>query len=154
MNDVTAIQTSEDLKLRVCDIRKKNIEYSETINVGDNFATCCDTKDHFVITGHRGFSGSGCEVKLWDLRKNQMVVCIKEHEMPVEAVKFYEDSFVSCGKDGKIVIYKNNGMVSQVWNHPQANPFNAMDLFQNGILAANAEPKVLFFTLNPLNIKF
>jgi len=42
--------------------------------VDTNFATTCDiwssgNEDKFVVTGHRGFNGSGSEVKMWDLKK-------------------------------------------------------------------------------------
>jgi WD40 repeat protein len=150
----TAVQTSEDLKIRVADIRLNKIRYVSVINVGDNFATCCDVKDNFFLTGHRGFSGNGCDVKLWDIRKNAEVISTKAHDMPVEAVKFHSEFFYSCAKDGKVVCYQNDGIVSDTWTHSTSKPFIAMDRYKDGLILANIEPKVLFFTLNPLKTQF
>ena len=68
------IETSEDLCLRTFDIRIKPFKPIVEFKVDTNFATTCDiwsqgNEDKFFVTGHRGFNGSGAEVKLWDLRK-------------------------------------------------------------------------------------
>jgi WD40 repeat protein len=149
-DDNTAVQTSEDLRLRIWDIREKQIWKSAVLHVGDNFATCCDVNDDLVVTGHRGCSGDGGEVKVWDLRKKEMVVNSKNHGQSVEAVKFCSEKIVSAGKDGKIFLMKCDGTVTDVWNHVKETPFVVMDKFKEGILAGNLEPKVLFFNVNPL----
>ena len=146
----TAIQTSEDLRLRVWDIREKCIFKSAVLPVGDNFATCCDVCDEIVVTGHRGCSGDGCEVKIWDLRKKEILVNVSNHSQSVESVKFLGDKVLSAGKDGKLILMKNDGVVTDVWNHAKATPFVAMDRFKEGVLTGNLEPKVMFFHVNPL----
>lgn len=151
-NENLVVQTSEDLRLRLWDIREKKIMKSAVIHVGDNFATCCDARDNLVITGHRGFSGSGCDVNLWDLRKKELVKNIKTHSQSVESVKILDEEFFSCSKDGKIAQINNNGEVVQIWTHPEEKPFVSMDLYKIGILAANIEPKVMFFNTNPLKL--
>lgn len=149
-----AVQGSEDLRLRIWDLREKKFTKSAVISVGDNFATCCDVSGDYIITGHRGFSGSGCDVKIWDMRKREEVYAIKEHSQSVEAVKVFDGFYYSCGKDGKIVKYKPDSSVVSRWVHPLSKPFIAMDCFKNGILTANIEPKVNFFSVNPLDIEF
>ena len=124
------------------------------IAVGDNFATCCDVKDNYVVTGHRGFSGNGCDVKLWDFRKKEEVLVIKEHQQSVEAVIITDNNLISCAKDGKIVRCGMDGKIVDVWEHPQAKPFVAMQKYKEGILAANIEPKVMFFNIDPLANEF
>ena len=146
----TAIQTSEDLRLRVWDIREKQIWKSAVFKVGDNFATCCDSSGDLVATGHKGCNEDGCEVKLWDLRKNEMIVSCKNHSQSVESVKFVNEKIVSCGKDGKIIEGKLDGSVSDVWTHSKCSPFVVMDKFKGGVLAGNLVPQVLFFNINPL----
>jgi WD40 repeat protein len=146
----TAIQTSEDLRLRVWDIREKSIFKSAVIGVGDNFATCCDVRDEVVVTGHRGCNGDGCEIKFWDLRKKEIFVNVNHHSQSVESVKFLSDKVISAGKDGKLVLMKNDGSLAEVWNHDRSTPFVAMERFKEGILTANLEPKVMFFNVEPL----
>ncbi len=67
------IQCSEDLTLRLWDIRKKPFKPAVDFKVGTNFATTCDiwssgSEDTLLITGHRGFNGQGSDIKYWDLR--------------------------------------------------------------------------------------
>lgn len=150
LDEYTAVQTSEDLRLRVWDIRGKSLKNSEGFLIGDNFATCCDCKDFFVVTGHRGFSGNGCEVKMWDIRMNSIIFCNKAHEQPVESVKFVNEEIVSCGKDGKIVKYEQTGKETEKWCHSAGKPIVALDLFKNGLLAATIDPSVLAFSFTPL----
>lgn len=146
----TAVQTSEDLRLRVWDIREKQIWKSAVFKVGENFATCCDCSQELVATGHKGCNEDGCEVKLWDLRKNEMITNMKNHTQSVESVKFIKEKIISCGKDGKIIESKLDGCVTDVWSHQKSSPFVVMDQFKGGVLAGNLEPKVLFFNINPL----
>ena len=70
--------------------------------------------------------------------------------MPVESVKFCGDEIASCGKDGKIVIYNCNGSALESWSHNAGKPFTVMENFKQGLLVANIEPKIMFFSLNPL----
>ena len=68
------VETSEDLYLRMFDIRAKPFKPVVEVKVDTNFATTCDiwtegSEDKYLVTGHRGFNDSGAEVKLWDLRK-------------------------------------------------------------------------------------
>ena len=70
------VETSEDLYLRMFDIRVKPFKPVVEVKVDTNFATTCDiwtegNEDKYLVTGHRGFNDSGAEVKLWDLRKVQ-----------------------------------------------------------------------------------
>ena len=124
------------------------------MTVGDNFATCCDVDGFSVLTGHRGFNNEGCDVKLWDLRKIQEVRSMKDHQQSVEAVKIFKEHFVSCGKDGKLVLYEIDGQVKETWEHPTRKPFVKMDSYKDGLLAANIEPKVMFFSIFPLLNEF
>lgn len=149
-----ALQASEDLRLRVWDTRQSKLTDIATMNIGDNFATCCDVKGQVAITGHRGFSGNGCNVKIWDLRQNSNVLTATGHDMPVEGVNFLDRGFCSCGKDGKIIVYNTNGQVAETWTYPGAKPFVTMGKYKNGILTASIEPKIMFFSLNPLALQF
>ena len=65
------LETSEDLYIRAFDTRKKPFKPAVEFKVDTNFATTMDicSEDRYLATGHRGFDGAGCAVKLWDLRK-------------------------------------------------------------------------------------
>ena len=153
LDENTAVQTSEDLKLRIWDVRQRKLGEASAISVGDNFATCCDVRENMIATGHRGFSGNGCEVKVWDIRGKSVVFSTKEHEQPVEAVKFCGDGVVSCGKDGKIVRYGGDGGVCESWTHSSGKPFIAMENFKGGLILANIEPRIMMFSVNPLSVR-
>ncbi|CAM9598490.1 unnamed protein product, partial [Scytosiphon promiscuus] len=63
-------QGGEDLRLRVWDAREHGLRPSMSIEGFTFFPLCLDSsKDgHQIITSCKGFNGSGCETKLWDLR--------------------------------------------------------------------------------------
>ena len=143
------IQTSEDLTLRIWDIRDDRINGSLSTSAGDNFATCCDVKGFYCVTGHRGFDTEGCEAKLWDIRKMEIVQNMIGHQEAVEGVKFVGNNIVTCGKDGKLISFGMDGKVNYTWEHKDRKQFIAMDSFKNGILVASIEPKVYYFSINP-----
>lgn len=67
------IELSEDLTLRLWDIKIKPFKPTIEVKIGTNFATTCDisTSENRalnIVTGHRGFNNEGAEIKLWDLR--------------------------------------------------------------------------------------
>ena len=75
-DDNTIVEASEDLNLRIWDIRKKPFKPQVEIKVGTNFATNGDilhddNSGVYLATGHRGFNNEGAEVKLWDLNNFQ-----------------------------------------------------------------------------------
>jgi len=147
----TIIQTSEDLRLRIWDVRNGQINVDVATSVGDNFANCCDLEGFSIVTGHRGFDGIGCEVKLWDLRKvNFPVLELEGHVEAVQGVKFVKGSVVSCGKDGKIFVFGADGKRKFSWEHLEKKPFCVMDRFKEGVLVGNVEPRVLYFSVDPL----
>lgn len=154
VDEHTAVQASEDLRIRLWDVRMSKVEESSSISVGENFATCLDVSGNELISGHRGFNSTGCEVKKWDLRKQSCVASAKAHDMPVESVKFSNDFIVSCGKDGKIAKYTDSLKVIETYSHPTSKPFTLMDNFKEGLILASIEPRVLYFTVNPLTQNF
>jgi WD40 repeat protein len=67
----TMVLASEDLTLRIWDVRTKPFKPQSEVKVGTNFATNADILINegkiMLATGHRGFNNEGAEVKLWDL---------------------------------------------------------------------------------------
>ena len=81
------IQCSEDLRLRIFDVRDDIIEPTHSIVTGTNFVQCTDIdkSGNYILTGHKGFNNEGCSVKMWDIRKFT--------EGEVEPVFEYQRSF-------------------------------------------------------------
>lgn len=154
IDEHTAVQASEDLRIRLWDVRTGKVNESDSIVVGENFATCLDSCNSFLISGHRGFNSNGCEVKKWDLRVPSCLSTAKAHEMPVESVKFCNNFIFSCGKDGKIAKYSDSLKILETYSHPNSKPFISMDTFKDGMILANVEPRIMYFTLNPLTQNF
>ena len=90
------IECSEDLTLRLWDIRARPFKPAIEFKVGSNFATTCDVlsfdgQDTKLVTGHRGFNNAGADVKLWDLREfgeDKLLWTYPHHKFNPESVRF------------------------------------------------------------------
>ena len=107
--------TSEDLWMRMWDSRVKPFKPVIEFKVDTNFATTADIwmsegGAELLATGHRGFNGEGCDVKLWDLRnfgEASTLITFDKHEFTPESVCFLRDTgdkpvIVSASKDCSI----------------------------------------------------
>ena len=130
-------------------MREDGLVPSAVVSVGDNFATCCDVRGNYVVTGHRGFDMEGCEAKLWDFRKAGVVLEMKGHSEAVEGVKFVGEDIVTCGKDGKLIHYNRSGVARHTWQHKNKKPFVVMEGYKEGIIVGSIEPKIYYFTVDP-----
>jgi len=114
--DSTILQTGEDLQMRIWDIRVDEIKADIVVPVGKNFAICNDISPdgNHIITGHRGFDGVGCGLKLWDRRN--LSQCVNEfigHNQSVETCLFgsvpfddgRRDVVASVSKDASLRIF-------------------------------------------------
>jgi len=87
-------QTSEDLYLRIFDIRRKVNQKSEK-KIGNSIPTSIDmdSSGNYLVTAHQGIDNIGWEVKLWDLRKfsddSSPPVMIISHDQDVKTARFY-----------------------------------------------------------------
>jgi len=90
------IECSEDLTLRLWDIKARPFKPAIEFKVGPNFATTCDIlscegEDLYLVTGHRGFNNQGADVKLWDLREfsqDNLVFSYTKHTFSPQSVRF------------------------------------------------------------------
>ena len=141
------IQCSEDLKLRVWDIREPPMRCAIALDTGDNFATHCDvTDDNKVVTSHRGFNGIGCEAKLWDLRTEQMLTNFMGHRHAVEGAVFLNDKVYTCAKDGRLHRYNMEGGLEEYWEHPSQHPFLHLSRYKEGLLVASSPTTLHYFS--------
>lgn len=78
-------QGSEDLKLRVWDVRTMSAP-ALSLEGYVYFPLCCDASGPYVLTGSNGFDKVGCELRLWDRRSQKQVHEMGGHEQAVTGV--------------------------------------------------------------------
>ena len=66
------LEGSEDLTLRIRDVKQIPFKPAIEVKVGTNFIKSCDailsdSDTPLLATGHRGFNNEGAEEKLWEL---------------------------------------------------------------------------------------
>ena len=66
-------QGSEDLRLRLWDVRTLSKPAAVIENEYIYFPLCCDCSGPYVLTGSNGFNSVGCELRLWDRRTLKQV---------------------------------------------------------------------------------
>ena len=66
-------QGSEDLRLRLWDVRTLSRPAAVLENEYVYFPLCCDCSGPYVLTGSNGFNSVGCELRLWDRRTLKQV---------------------------------------------------------------------------------
>ena len=79
----TVIQASEDLRLRIWDVRDFTTP-AQTFEGHVNIPHCCDVSEdgNYVISSSNGFDdGAGCEVKVWDRRAGKVLREMRGHGM-------------------------------------------------------------------------
>lgn len=81
----TFAQGSEDLRLRVWDCRTGSVV--QTMVGYTYFPLCVDASDSLLVTGSKGFSGEGAEVRVWDTRR---------HNAPTHDFKGHQQDATAC----------------------------------------------------------
>jgi WD40 repeat protein len=116
-------QASEDLSIKVWDVRESSKTPAIRIGGFVYFALSLDTSDdgHLLAAGCKGFNGVGCDVKVWDLRNlNEPLGECSEHQQDVTSVRFLTNNrFTSCSKDGTVRLWdaKDRGAPKNVATH-------------------------------------
>ena len=81
-------QGSEDLKLRIWDVRALSAP-AAVMEGYTYFPLCCASSGPYLLTGSNGFEkGYGCEVRVWDRRTLTQLHCIDAHQQAVCGVAF------------------------------------------------------------------
>jgi WD40 repeat protein len=106
-NEPLALQGSEDLTLRIWDARAMA---SPAVTLGgySYFPLCVDVSsdNHYAVTGSKGFNGSGCEVRIWDLRMNSQLRVVSGHQQDVTGCRVTGDGHIlTACKDGTIGVW-------------------------------------------------
>lgn len=104
-------QGSEDLSVRGWDVRLKARQPVLHLKGYVYFPLCMDLDDsgNRLATGCKGFNGSGCEVKVWDLRKAALCGGYQGHTQDVRACIFLASPsgtyLMSASSDGSVGIW-------------------------------------------------
>lgn len=128
-------QGSEDLSVRGWDARSS--EGKPVLHMKDYvyFPTCISTLPsdcNYLTTGCKGFNGSGCEVKVWDIRKtNKATLVFNGHTHDVNDCIYLNQSnsandmesyspellpcILSCSKDGSIAVWDTLTNTKVAW---------------------------------------
>ena len=101
---------AEDLAVRTWDTREKFLEPCQTFEGYVYFPLCIDFSNdgQRMLTGCKGFGGSGCKVKLWDMRAPSVPVReFAGHEQDVVGCTFLPDqsTFATASKDGTLRVW-------------------------------------------------
>jgi len=102
-----ALQGSEDLTLRLWDARAM-IKPTVTLGGYSYFPLCTDVSgdNHYAVTGSKGFNGSGCEIRIWDLRMNAQLRVLSGHQQDVTGCRITNDGrILTACKDGTIGLW-------------------------------------------------
>jgi len=119
------VQASEDLTLRVWDVR--TAAPVQSIATGSDIPLCCDVAPdgYRIVTGHNGFEGEGCAVSVWDRRAMSSgayythglnggahITQLRGHQQAVKACKLFAPTAgsgellcASGSKDGVIKVW-------------------------------------------------
>jgi len=85
-------QGSEDLRLRLWDVRTLSRPAAVLENEYVYFPLCCDCSGPYVLTGSNGFNSVGCELRLWDRRTLKQVHVLTGHDQAVTGCALLPDT--------------------------------------------------------------
>lgn len=151
----TFLECSEDLTLRLWDVRNKPFKPSIEVKVGSNFATnaqILESDDKLLLaTGHRGFNNEGAEIKLWDLTDFSATTVplwtYTKHKFTPETVRFLTpDLLVSASKDQQLhLINVKTGDTLDTYQHSYS--FSTMTLLSKSqiLVAADVQQNIQAF---------
>ena len=107
-------QGSEDLQVRLWDVRAPSGQPAETFAGYVYFPLCIDVQEYCMVTGTKGFDAIGCELKVWDTRQagHGFVHSIQAHSQDVTDCVFVGPGKVlTVSKDGGIGVWGTSGGV-------------------------------------------
>jgi len=107
------LQASEDLTLRVWDVRSKQL--AQSFDDGPYFALHADVSPdgQYFLTGHNGFEGVGCEIKMFDRRTGRKCLDIQAASQALTDAQFVQRGEGAAGsmlaatasKDGSLRVW-------------------------------------------------
>mmetsp|Transcript_2877 Transcript_2877/g.3040 ORF Transcript_2877/g.3040 Transcript_2877/m.3040 type:complete len:205 (+) Transcript_2877:351-965(+) len=130
-------QGSEDLCIRIWDIRTPSRQPAGHLTGFVYFPLCLDlTSDSTMMcTGSKGFNGIGCEVKIWDLRKQRQVYEYTGHTQDVQSCIYMKNTtrVLSVSKDGTIGVWDTQANQKVAWSVTQKTQYTGATIGDNYI---------------------
>lgn len=126
----------------------------DNAHTGGVTALVLSHNQRFVVS-----AGVGGEVRVWDIRKRDMVSHLKEHSMAVTHLALYHDDMhvISCSRDRSILCWdlRNERRISSHIQRMGGINTVALSANQNLVLSAGQEKRISYWDLridSPVNI--
>ena len=111
-------QGSEDLCIRGWDTRAPARQPAIHLTGYVYFPLCLSISPNDVLlsSGCKGFNSVGCEVKVWDIRSNNVLHNLSSHSQDVKSCQYINDQLLlSVSKDGSCAIWNTQIGTKVVW---------------------------------------
>ncbi|OZC11879.1 WD domain, G-beta repeat protein [Onchocerca flexuosa] len=111
MNNLLA-QSSEDKQLKIWDSR--NLCLAIQFPKKNHILTHCDflPDGNYCITSSNGFNNDGCEITLWDIRQQKMMLEYRGHEESVNCAIFLRQQVISK----RVLLSVSADRTARLWN--------------------------------------
>lgn len=126
----------------------------DNAHTGGVTALVLSHNQRFIVSG-----GAGGEVRVWDIRKRDMVSHLKEHSMAVTHLAIYRDDThaISCSRDRSILCWdlRNERRISSHVQRMGGINTVALSANQKLVLSAGQEKRISFWDLRvdtPVNV--
>lgn len=128
----SVLQASEDLRLRLWDVRSAGPQQSASLKPTStmlghsNIPLCCDVSRDGMsfLTCHKGFDGTGCELRVWDRRQGATRQVLRGHQQAVQSCAFVGNTTgsygVSGGSDKTLRLWECSGSTGETAAPPSA----------------------------------
>jgi WD40 repeat protein len=86
----------------------------------NNVMTCCDVSDdgNTLLSCSNGFDGAGCELKVWDRRKGELLCDLRGHTQTVTGCAFLPAS-ISPSPSSQSIISSSQDSTVRTWDYTQ-----------------------------------
>ena len=112
------VQGSEDLRLRVWDTRD-GLKAAQTMGGYTYFPLCIDIAPggNEIVTGCKGFNGSGCEAKVWDRRMEKILFELRGHQQDTTgAVYLPRSGGGESGSASRMIATASKDQTVKLWD--------------------------------------
>lgn len=128
----SVLQASEDLRLRVWDVRSSGrqqpagLKATSTMLGHSNIPLSCDVSGDGLsfLTCHKGFDGTGCELRVWDRRQEKTRQVLRGHQQAVQSCAFVGSIAgkyaISGGSDKTLRLWDCSGSAGETAAPPSA----------------------------------
>jgi len=136
------VQTGEDKEIRVFDCRSLQPVFSFPKKQYIQMSCHVNRTGNYILSCSNGFSGSGCEATLWDLRERRLVLEYRGHHEAVEACHFLPGSktlVATASRDCSVRIWDMlSGLCEVTCDLSGAGPLTSLAAYDDGSLLVSS----------------